>query len=342
MEFPRVPIVILNWNGWRDTIECLESLYRITYPSYDVIVVDNNSEDDSIQRILEYCNGDLKVNSMFFEYVDDNKPIKVFELDEDKARKGAFNLNLYEKYESNRRLILIKNMANYGFASGNNIAIRFAMSVFEPRYILLLNNDVVVERNFLGYLVEFAEKDMKVGIVGPKILRKENPNIIDSTGHVFKLGRIVDRGEGEVDRGQYDSETNVVGFMAATVLYRTEMLRSIGLFDEDYFLCYEDAELSWRAYVNGWRAKYVPSAVVYHGKSVSTRKNKETSGFTSEFCTRNVIRTILRHGSATQKMLLVPLLMHYFITYSADWITGKNKLGPIPYLKGFLKLLRER
>lgn len=59
--YPRVSIIILNWNGWRDTIECLESLYRIDYPNYDVIVVDNGSHDDSIQKIKEYAGGRLKL-----------------------------------------------------------------------------------------------------------------------------------------------------------------------------------------------------------------------------------------------------------------------------------------
>ena len=79
--FPRVSIIILNWNGWRDTIECLESLYRITYPNYDVIVVDNGSRDDSVQKIKEYCEGKIEVNSKFFKYDPSNKPTKVFEED---------------------------------------------------------------------------------------------------------------------------------------------------------------------------------------------------------------------------------------------------------------------
>lgn len=67
MDAPRVSIIILNWNGWKDTIECLESLYRIDYPNYDVIVVDNGSQDDSIQKIKEYAKGKIKVNSKFFK-----------------------------------------------------------------------------------------------------------------------------------------------------------------------------------------------------------------------------------------------------------------------------------
>jgi len=63
---PRVSIIILNWNGWEDTIECLESLYQITYPNYDVIIVDNGSEDESLEMIRKYCQGKIRVESKFF------------------------------------------------------------------------------------------------------------------------------------------------------------------------------------------------------------------------------------------------------------------------------------
>ena len=64
---PHVSIIILNWNGWRDTIECLESVYRITYPNYDIIIADNGSEDDSIKKIKDYTEGNLEVSSKFFK-----------------------------------------------------------------------------------------------------------------------------------------------------------------------------------------------------------------------------------------------------------------------------------
>ena len=109
--------------------------YRITYPNYDVIVVDNGSRDDSVRRIKEYCEGKIEVNSKFFKYDPSNKPIKVFEISEDEARKGRFDRPLYEKFDPDRRLILIKNKDNYGFAGGNNVGIKFALSVLNPKYI---------------------------------------------------------------------------------------------------------------------------------------------------------------------------------------------------------------
>jgi len=86
---PKVSIIILNWNGWKDTIECLESVYQITYPNYNVIVVDNGSEDESIEKIREYCKGKIKVESKFFEYNLGNKPIKIIEYTREEAEDGG-------------------------------------------------------------------------------------------------------------------------------------------------------------------------------------------------------------------------------------------------------------
>ena len=123
MVNPRVAIIILNWNGWSDTIECIESVYQITYPNYQVIIVDNNSSDNSIKKIKEYAKGELNVESKFFNYTPHNKPIEIAQYDEDLI--------------NDKQLILIKNRNNYGFAEGNNIGTIFAIKNIKPDYILL-------------------------------------------------------------------------------------------------------------------------------------------------------------------------------------------------------------
>jgi len=88
MNNPRVSIIILNWNGWEDTVECLESVYQINYPNFDVILVDNASEDNSLKKIRNYCCGNLKVESRFFKYNPKNKPIKTLEFSEGLENSG--------------------------------------------------------------------------------------------------------------------------------------------------------------------------------------------------------------------------------------------------------------
>ena len=86
---PKVAIIILNWNGWKDTIECLESVFQIAYPLYEVIIVDNGSKDGSLQKIKDYATGKIKTESKFFEYSLENKPIYVKEYSKDELETSV-------------------------------------------------------------------------------------------------------------------------------------------------------------------------------------------------------------------------------------------------------------
>jgi len=190
---------------------------------------------------------------------------------------------------------------NYEFAKANNIAIKKALEE-GAQFIALLNNDTKVEKNWLSELVKVMESNPKIGICASKMLKMDNSKILDSTGHVFIDGIIRDRGSGELDKGQYDTKLGVVGGCAGAVLYRKEMLDEIGLFDEQFGFNYEDAELSWRAYKYGWKARYVPQAIVYHLRSGSVKDNSQLQEELRYRGMLNLIRTIKRHANIKQKI----------------------------------------
>lgn len=290
MGYPRVSIIVLNWNGWRDTVECLESLYRITYPNYDVIVVDNGSQDDSIQRIKEYAEGKIRVDSKFFGYNPANKPIRVFEIEEDDARRGRFKRPLYEKFDVDRRMILIKNKDNYGFAGGNNVGMKFALIVLNPEYVLLLNNDTVVDRRFLDELVKVAESDEKIGIVGPKIYYYDyhgRSDVINFTGAdlIFWRGTEKRYGFNEVDRGHWDKLMSVNKIEGSCMLIKTELFKNVGLFDEKFFCYWEETDLCFRAKTKGYDLLYAPAAKIWH--KVASSSGGTLSTFYIYHMTRN-------------------------------------------------------
>jgi GT2 family glycosyltransferase len=268
MDYPRVSIIILNWNGWEDTTECLESVYQINYPNFDVILVDNASEDDSLEKIRDYCSGNLKVESSFFEYNPENKPIKVREYSEDfENSQGSLKI----ENSTLPPLTLIKNKKNYGFPGGNNGGMKYALKFFNPDYILLLNNDTVVEENFLGELIEKGESRGDIGILGPKIYFYDEPNIIWSAGCKisWKLSRGIQIGTNEVDKGQYDTEKEVEYVSGSAFLIKKELIEKIGLMDETYFLYFEESDWTLRANQEGYKSLYVPSASVWHKVSRS-------------------------------------------------------------------------
>lgn len=224
---PKVAIVIVNWNGWEDTIECLESLYGIDYSNYDIIIIDNHSKDDSVYKIKD-------------RFID-------------------------------KDFTIIENEENYGFAEGSNIGIRYALKYLNPKYILLLNNDTVVDKDFLEELIYAGENDTHIGILGPKIYYYDKPNVIWSAGCKisWKLARGLQIGTGEIDHGQYDDQKEVEYVSGSAFLIKKEVIDVIGLMDKNYFLYFEESDWTLRADQSGYRSLYVPTAKIWHKVSKS-------------------------------------------------------------------------
>jgi len=138
-------------------------------------------------------------------------------------------------------------------------------------YVLSLNPDVTVRPSFILEMVHAMTRDERVGMVAPKLLRADDPTVLDSTGlFIDRRRRPYDRGQGKVDRGQYDAQPYVFGACGAAALYRRAMLDDLALggeyFDEGFFAYYEDADLAWRAQLRGWRCVYAPRAVATHAR----------------------------------------------------------------------------
>lgn len=268
---PKVAIILLNWNSWKDTVECLESLYQINYQDYYVIVVDNASSDGSLEKIREYCRGKIKVESSFFKYNPHNKPVKLTEYTKEESEK--INISLHDNSQ-NKELILIKNHENYGFAQGNNIGIKYALNSLKTDYILFLNNDTVVDINFLGELIKVSENHPDIGFVGPKTYyynfnnRHDVINFAGGSLNMFK-GRSRSIGVNEVDECQHE-EIKIVDYVEGSCsLAKKEVLEEIGLFDPKYFAYWEEVDLCIRGYKAGYKSMYVPEAKIWHKVSSS-------------------------------------------------------------------------
>ena len=280
MGNPKVAIVILNWNGWKDTIECLESIFQINYDNYFVVMVDNNSTDNSFKKIIDYSNGKIEVKSEFFTFNPDNKPIETEWLSKEDSESYT---NSNTKF-----LTLIKNEINSGFAEGNNIGIRYALkNIKNLDYILLLNNDVVVDKNFLKELIKKGEINEKIGFLGPKMYYYDDPNTIWCIGGKidWKLARGLHIGINEVDNGQYNDNKIVDYINGAAILIKKEVIERAGLLDKNYFLYFEETDLSLRGSMIGYKSLYVPDAQIWHKVSKSGGGMKKEIGL--YYITRN-------------------------------------------------------
>lgn len=274
---PKVSIIILNWNSWEDTIECLESLYQIDYPNYEVVVIDNGSKDDSIKKIREYGNKQILPESKFYKHIPNKDPIKIFEYNRENL---DFELDStieseIEEYDSNEKLILIKNQKNDGFPEGCNIGMRYALKK-GIKYYLLLNNDTVVDKQFLNELVDVAAKDPSIGIVGSKILYYYTPDIIQAAGGKIRwiLGDIITYGN-EKDCGQYDKVVERDYLYGTSLLLRKEVIDKISFMDTSFFFGVEEYDYCTKAKRAGLKIIYVPSSKVWHKVGASRAKISE-------------------------------------------------------------------
>ena len=168
----------------------------------------------------------------------------------------------------------INNKKNLGFAGGCNNGIELVLKERKCKYIYLLNNDTEVDKEFLSESVIVAEKSGKIGIVASKSLYFDNREIIENAGHLMlNSGDEYSRGRGEPS-ARYNERTELLSACAAGILLRSDMVREIGLFDEEFFLIYEDVDLTFRAVVMGWKCIYLPKSIIYHKVSTTIKKNR--------------------------------------------------------------------
>lgn len=180
-----------------------------------------------------------------------------------------------EKYAA---VELIKNPTNLGFAGGVNTGFKKALKD-GFKYVATLNNDAFADKEWLKNLVQELDHNHKVGIATCKLLTADGKKI-DSTGDCYTAwGLPYPRGRGEKDEGQYDAKTEIFAASGGASIYRAEMLDKIGLFDTDFFAYYEDVDLSFRAQLAGWQARYVPEAKAYHQISATSSKIKGFSTY---------------------------------------------------------------
>ena len=163
-------------------------------------------------------------------------------------------------------VVLIELARNRGFTGACNTGMDAARGAF----VALLNNDTELAPNWAEEIVKAFEQHADVGMAASKMLLFDRRDTFHTAGDFFTTdGCAGNRGVWEKDEGQYDRADYVFAACGGSSVYRKAMLDQIGLLDDDYFFLLEDIDLAWRAQLAGWKALYVPSAVVYHRLSAT-------------------------------------------------------------------------
>jgi GT2 family glycosyltransferase len=298
MNTKTVSIIILNWNGWKDTLECLESLSKIKYRHFNTIIVDNGSEDNSVKEINNYLRSETTqfpgTDPLILNYQNTVPPL--------------------DPKIPIPRFVIIQTGKNYGYTRGNNIGIEFACKQFKPDYVLLLNNDTIVDPEFLGELINVGDSNQKIGFVGPKIYFHNNGDEsrkIQYVGGRQNMWRFEPQpiGYGEEDMGQYDENQMVDYVSGACILAKTSMLTDIGLLDDEFFSYREENDWCKTGYEHGWQTYLAYRARIWHKAQGSTKK-KVQQPFILYYMTKNRFLFMKKHGSVAQ---LITFLLFFFL-----------------------------
>jgi GT2 family glycosyltransferase len=256
----------LNWNGWQDTVECLESVLKLEYEKFNVILIDNNSGDNSVVKIKNWANGitNDQINTKFPELIYPlvSKPIKFIELSAD------YDLSYFDSILENKEIVFLKNSTNVGFAVANNQGMVIAAKLFKSKYYYLLNNDTVIEKWVITDLVDKLEQDDTISVAQSTIYSYEDRGKIVHAG-----GRILFWGQTKHYKQINKNEIRKIFLInGCALLIREEVIRIHGYLSEKFFFGEEDFELSAR--FNKRRLKMICSGAsrIYHKVGISSKK----------------------------------------------------------------------
>jgi GT2 family glycosyltransferase len=268
MELPLVSIILVNYNGKNYIKQCIQSILKTQYKNFELIVVDNDSSDQSLDDI--------------------NEELHDF------------------------RIKILRNTRNLGFAEANNIGVKHTNGT----YVVLLNIDTRVHSTWLEELIWVMEHDCTIGVAQPKLLSLDDRTTYDSAGDYLDFfGNCFRRGGSwyEKDNGQYDIVQDIFSARGAALITRREIIEKIGLFDDNFFMFFEDFDFCWRVRLYGKRVVFVPQAIVYHkGGGIST--NQQSSESANMHAFKNQFVCLLKNYNTTN---MIKYAVLYLIIYLA-------------------------
>ncbi|WP_084781631.1 DUF1972 domain-containing protein [Paenibacillus sp. D9] len=249
LKEPRIGIVLVNYNGFEDTISCIKSILRSNYKNYKIYLVDNNSPDGSGQLLREYYNQD--------------------------------------KFQESIKVLLLNK--NIGFSGGNNVAIDIALKEESKYVWLLNNDTIIDEKTLTNLVVRAESDELigivgsKIYFYNSSDIWYAGGSINKFAISSHRGSLTSDR-----DNKLFNIPEEVDFVTGCSLFARSKMIYDIGKLDEDFFLYFEDTELNHRAKQNGWKIYYEPSSLVWHKVSASTgSKYRDHSPLIDYYDTRN-------------------------------------------------------
>lgn len=292
----RVAVVLVNWNGWRECLECMDSLLAQNHENFQVFIVDNDSHDRSVESIVSWCaapaaDATWRRHSGVNRLTDRTNVCAVRNRVVERSHQGL------PLAAEGCRLTLIRSGGNLGFAGGCNVGIN-AAGVGNFDYFWFLNPDTVVDHDALVELISRAEKQRGIGMVGSTLLYYDKPDLVQAMGgarldrsngtsrHIGQGARFLEiPGEGSA------VEREMAYVVGASMLVRAQFIAEVGLMEEDYFLYYEEVDWAFRGR-DKFSLGFAPRSYVFHKSGVNS--TKAAPQFSTRFYYRNRLRFVAR------------------------------------------------
>ena len=322
-----VAIVLVNWNGWKDSVECIDSVLAHGYPNFHIFVVDNDSGDQSVERIAEWCEAPQAqptwrshegVDRLTGHAVATSIACRVTDRPE----------NVLPPAPAGCRLTVIRSGSNPGFAGGCNVAIK-AAGLDDFEHFWFLNNDTVVHRDALDALVRRTTRQPVADMVGSTVRYYESPGTVQAmagarlnpataaSGHIGEGASVQ-----EIPSDAAAVERELTYIFGASMLVSSRFIREVGLMQEDYFLYYEEIDWAMRGRSSRFNVGYAPASHVFHKSGASSSKVKPL--FTSNLFYRNRIRFATRflpHALGAIQRSMAWAVVRY--TLKGHWATAR-------------------
>jgi GT2 family glycosyltransferase len=298
-----VYVVLVNWNGSRETIECLESVLRSDYASFRVVVADNASSDDSMERLRSWASGTepyVPPAGPLAHLVTPPvpKPVPMQVMSRREAEEGPEGRRIGEA----TRVVIVETGDNLGFAGGCNVGMRLALRQADCGYIWLLNNDTSIDPGAMSALVRRLQESPDAGQCGSRLVYYDEPAVIQAYGGVaynrwlataenIGGGRALDPA---LDIADVERRTDYV--VGASICSPRRFVEDVGLLDESFFMYYE--ELDWAARSRGrYTMVYAHDSIVYHkeGRGMGSGHWSRRSERADFYQLRNRLRFTWRH-----------------------------------------------
>lgn len=279
----RFYILIVNYNGYQDTIECLESLYLLEDQSFRIIVIDNSILDKDFEHLKGWASGEIQfqINTSFPQYVKSDviKPLDHVSLQEEDLEKHFFD----------NKLLIVRAKKNNGFAAANNVALRYVEKFgSSDNFIWLLNNDTIVASNTMNQINErlksVSSEEIRNTLFGTPLLEYYQPTKIQAIGGRYhKLSGITSHvGEGLSFTDDIEIDNYKIDYpIGASMIFSIIFLKNVGFMNEEYFLFFEELDWVERAKKIGGKASILSVFGVYHkhGKSTLSENKKQKTEF---------------------------------------------------------------